>query len=317
MEDVVNRELNRPKLKWEAPPTLNLIESDYVRRFLAYLKVEKGASVNTVEAYRNDLNKLSSFAQDHQKDLLSIERNDLIELIIKLKDASASDSSVARCTSVIKGFYKFLLAEGFLQHDPASLIEVRKTWQTLPRFLTPDEVERLIAQPDIKTDTGLRDKAMFEVLYATGLRVSELIGLKLADLEWDKGVITCFGKGAKQRRIPVGKSAIESLKRYIVVRQRLLCEKTSDYIFIEEGGAPLTRQKFWKLIKDYGHQAKIEYITPHMLRHSFATILLKNGADLRSVQLMLGHSDISTTQIYTHVTNENMHNAYKKFHPRS
>lgn len=300
-----------------AKTTAQTPENEHARRFLAYLKVERGLSANTLEAYRNDLAKLSSFASEQEKNLLSIERGDLIEFLIELKDDNSSDATMSRCTSVIKSFYKFLLAEGYLKRDPASLIETRKSWQTLPRFLNNEEVERLLAQPAVNDDIGLRDKAMLEVLYATGLRVSELIGLKLSDLDWDKGVINCFGKGSKQRRVPIGKSAITHLKRYFVTRAKMLQGKSSDYLFIEFGGTPVTRQKFWKLIKAYGQQAKLDYVTPHMLRHSFATVLLRNGADLRSVQMMLGHSDIGTTQIYTHVTNENLQDAYKKFHPRS
>lgn len=293
-------------------------EHNLINRFLNYLKVEKGLSTNTLEAYRNDLAKLNTFAASMEKDLLSIERDDLIQLLAHLKDEMhLGDASLARTTSVIKGFYKFLLSENYMNRDPASLIETRQTWQTLPRFLTNEEVERLLAQPDTNLDIGLRDKAMLEVLYATGLRVSELINLKLSDIDWDKGVIACFGKGAKQRRVPIGKTAIHFLKLYFAARQKLLQGRSSDYLFIEAGGVRLSRQKFWKIIKSYGQQAKIEYITPHMMRHSFATVLLKNGADLRSVQMMLGHSDIGTTQIYTHVSNENLKNAYKKFHPRS
>lgn len=293
-------------------------EHELTKRFLAYLKVEKGLSGNTLDAYRNDLAKLTSFAASKGKDLLSIEREDLIQLLIHLKDEmQVSDATLARTISVIKGFYKFLLAENYLRRDPASLLETRKSWQTLPRFLTADEIERLLAQPDVNSELGLRDKAMLEVLYASGLRVSELINLKLSDIDWDKGLLSCFGKGSKHRKVPIGKTAIDYLKLYFVARQRLLKGKSSDYLFIETGGSRISRQKFWKLIKEYGQQAKIIYITPHMMRHSFATVLLKNGADLRSVQMMLGHSDIGTTQIYTHVTNESLQNAYKKFHPRS
>ncbi len=301
----------------QGKPSTQTPENEYIRRYLAYLKVEKGLAANSLEAYRNDLSKLSSFANEREKDLLSIERDDLIELLVELKDSNASDATLSRCTSVIKGFFKFLLIEGYLQRDPSSLIETRKSWQTLPRFLGNEEVERLLAQPDTNSDIGKRDKAMLEVLYATGLRVSELISLKLSDLDWDRGVLNCFGKGSKQRRVPIGRSAIDYLKRYFAIRSKLLHGKSSDYLFVELSGAPITRQKFWKLIKGYGQQAKIDYVTPHMMRHSFATVLLRNGADLRSVQMMLGHSDISTTQIYTHVTNENLQNAYKKFHPRS
>jgi integrase/recombinase XerD len=293
-------------------------EHDLINRFLTYLKVEKGLSANTLGAYRMDLAKLNTFAANREKDLLSIERDDLVQLLIHLKEEmSMSDATLARTTSVIKGFYKFLLAESYMSRDPASLIETRQSWQTLPRFLTTEEAERLLAQPDANSDIGLRDKAMLEVLYASGLRVSELINLKLADIDWDKGVITCFGKGAKHRRVPIGRTAIHFLKLYFAARQRLLQGKSSDHLFIEAGGIRISRQKFWKIIKRYGHQAQIEYITPHMMRHSFATVLLKNGADLRSVQMMLGHSDIGTTQIYTHLTNESLKSAYKKFHPRS
>jgi integrase/recombinase XerD len=293
-----------------APSTANPVnhpKHDLVNRFLNYLKVEKGLSTNTLDAYRHDLVKLNAFAADIGKDLLSIERDDLIELLVQLKEENGlSDATLSRTTSVIRGFYKFLLAENFMNRDPSSLIETRQSWQTLPRFLTHED-----------SDIGLRDKAMLEVLYASGLRVSELISLKLLDIDWDKGIIACFGKGAKHRRIPVGKTALHFLKLYFGVRQKLLQGRGSDYLFIETGGARISRQKFWKLIKIYGQRAQIDYITPHMLRHSFATILLKNGADLRSVQMMLGHSDIGTTQIYTHVTNENLKTAYKRFHPRS
>lgn len=308
-----------PTLKSNREPRrrFQAIEDDLIRRYLAYLKVEKGLAPNSLDAYTNDLTKLNNFSEEHEKELLSIERDDLIEFLIELKDSNASDTTISRCMSVVKGFYKFLLAEGYLQRDPSSLIETRKSWQTLPRFLDNTEVEKLLAQPDQSSDVGKRDKAMLEVLYATGLRVSELISLKLSDLDWDRGVINCYGKGSKQRRVPIGKSALDYLKRYFAVRPRFLSGKSTDYLFVELSGIPITRQKFWRLIKDYGRQAKIEYVTPHMMRHSFATVLLRNGADLRSVQIMLGHSDISTTQIYTHVTNDTLQNAYKKFHPRS
>lgn len=308
---------HKKKLSTPQNETVKPLENELIRRYLAYLKVEKGLARNSLDAYSNDLSKLNRYASEHEKDLLSIERTDLIEFLIELKDSNASDATMSRCTSVVKGFYKFLLSEGYLQRDPSGLIETRKSWQTLPRFLNNEEVEQLLAQPNLNSDIGKRDKAMLEVLYATGLRVSELISLKLGDLDFDKGVINCFGKGSKQRRIPIGNSAINYLKRYFSVRDKLLLGNSSDHLFVDLGGYPLTRQKFWRLIKSYGQQAKIDYVTPHMMRHSFATVLLRNGADLRSVQMMLGHSDISTTQIYTHVTNDTLQTAYKKFHPRS
>ncbi|MBO0723020.1 MAG: tyrosine-type recombinase/integrase, partial [Blastocatellia bacterium] len=171
--------------------------------------------------------------------------------------------------------------------------------------------------PDLETEVGRRDRAMLELLYATGVRVSELIRLKMKDIDWDSGLLTCLGKGSKQRRVPIGRSALRFLKIYMPARKKLMGDRNCDLLFVEERGRMVTRQKFWKMIKDYGEMAGIDYITPHMLRHSFATALLSNGADLRSVQMMLGHSDISTTQIYTHVTDDHLQNAYRKFHPRS
>ncbi len=309
---------NRSPKRSKSDRANSVDQNELANHFLAYLRVEKGLSSNTLEAYQKDINKLNIFARNKEKDLLSIERDDLVQLLIYLKDEKRlSDTTLARTFSVIRSFYKFLLAEGFLNRDPASLIETRKSWQALPHFLNSEDIEKLLAQPDIDSDIGLRDKAMLEVLYASGLRVSELINLEVSDVDWDKGMISCFGKGAKHRKVPIGKIAINYLNLYYATRQRLLQGKSSNYLFIEAGSARISRQKFWKLIKSYGRQAQIEYITPHLLRHSFATVLLKNGADLRSVQIMLGHSDIGTTQIYTHLTNESLQNAYDRYHPRS
>jgi integrase/recombinase XerD len=196
-------------------------------------------------------------------------------------------------------------------------MSTRKAWQTLPRFLTQEEVDKLLEQPDLNDDAGVRDRAMLELLYATGLRVSELVRLRMADVELEAGSLSCFGKGSKQRRIPIGRSSIRFLKNYFSVRQRMLKGKRSDLLFVEWNGNPVTRQKFWKIITGYGESAGLGHVTPHMLRHSFATALIENGADLRSLQMMLGHSNINTTQVYTHVTNERLKSAYKQFHPRS
>jgi integrase/recombinase XerD len=212
------------------------------------------------------------------------------------------------------------MTEGLSKNDPTAHLESYKPWQTLPRFLNQEEIERLLAQPDLETDLGMRDRAMLETLYATGLRVSELINLKVADIDLESGFLNCLGKGSKQRRVPLGRSAVHFLNLYFPARMRILNGKQSDRadrLFINPYGKEISRQKFWKLIKVYGSSANIDYITPHLLRHSFATVLLANGADLRSVQLMLGHSDISTTQIYTHVTNDHLKTAYKQYHPRS
>ncbi len=288
-----------------------------VDEFITSLRVEKGLSNNTVESYQRDLKKLCEIAMKLGKGLLTLERNDLLTAIATIKNAERSDATVARFISTIRGFFKFVVREGFSKHDPTAYLESRKSWQTLPRFLSPGEVDSILARPDLKTDAGMRDRAMLETLYASGLRVSELIGLKTNDLDWESGLLTCFGKGSKQRRVPIGRSAIHYLKMYLSARRRLLGDKYSDLLFVEPNGRSVTRQKFWRLIKDYGAAAGIEDVTPHMVRHSFATALLSNGADLRSVQMMLGHSDISTTQIYTHVTDDHLKTAYKKFHPRS
>jgi integrase/recombinase XerD len=285
--------------------------------FITCLRVEKGVSENTVSAYRRDLQKLGAHAFGLGKSLLTIERDDLILAISAMRSEKSSDATVVRFVSTLKGFYRFLLSEGYRKTDPTVYLEGRKSWQTLPRFLRPEQVESILKQPDLGNDLGVRDRTMLELLYATGLRVSELVGLRIGDLDLDMGVLNCFGKGSKERRVPIGRSAIDFLHLYLSARFRLLGEANSDKLFVDRGGRSVSRQKIWKLTKEYSRMAGIEDVTPHMLRHSFATALLSNGADLRSVQMMLGHSDISTTQIYTHVTDDQIKTAYRKFHPRS
>lgn len=287
-------------------------------RFLNYLRVERGLSPNTLTAYRSDLAKLSGFAATCGKDLVSLGADDLALFLRSLHKAGLDPKSVARALVAVRGFFKFLLQDGHLNVDPSSNLETPKSWQSLPRFLTTDEVARLLEAPDISTDLGLRDKAMLEVLYATGLRVSELVGLGAGNVNFDLGFLTVFGKGSKERAVPLGASAVDWTRKYLAIRPRLLSQdKTSTSLFVTKGGQVLTRQAFWKLIVSYGETVGIGHITPHLLRHSFATHLLENGADLRSVQMMLGHSDISTTQIYTHITNERLREIYQKFHPRA
>jgi integrase/recombinase XerD len=287
-------------------------------RFLNFLRVERGLSPNTLTAYRSDLSKLSSFARACGKDLVSLQSDDLALFLRSLHKGGLEPRSVARVLVAVRGFFKFLLQDGHTRLDPSSNLESPKSWQSLPRFLTPEEVARLLEAPDISTDLGLRDKAMLEVLYATGVRVTELVSLAAANVNLNLGFLTVFGKGGKERAVPLGSSAVEWTRRYTAIRPRLLArDNTAAALFITEGGHPLTRQAFWKLIVSYGEKVRIGHITPHLLRHSFATHLLENGADLRSVQMMLGHSDISTTQIYTHITNERLREIYQKFHPRA
>jgi len=288
-----------------------------IESFLTAIRVEKGLSNNTIQSYRNDLNIVCEFLGGKQKNLLTAERNDLVDLLTRLKDEGQSDASIARLMSSVRGFFKFALTEKLMKKDPTAYMSTRKAWQTLPRFLTQEEVDKLLEQPDLNDDIGVRDRAMLELLYATGLRVSELVSLKIADVELEAGLLSCFGKGSKQRRIPIGRSSIHFLKNYFTIRRRTLRGNRSDLLFVEENGNPISRQKFWKIITRYGESAGLGHVTPHMLRHSFATALIENGADLRSVQMMLGHSNINTTQVYTHVTNERLKSAYKRFHPRS
>ncbi|MCI0665578.1 MAG: site-specific tyrosine recombinase XerD [Acidobacteria bacterium] len=289
----------------------------FIEEFITTIRVEKGLSTNTIQSYRNDLKILCEFLSEKKKNLMTAERDDLIDLLARLKDQGRSDASIARLMSSVRGFFKFALTEKLLKRDPTAYMSTRKAWQTLPRFLTQGEVDKLLEQPDINDDIGIRDRTMLELLYATGLRVSELVSLRIADVELEAGTLSCFGKGSKQRRIPIGRSSIRFLKKYFNIRRQLLKENQSDLLFVEPSGNQISRQKFWKIITRYGESAGLGHVTPHMLRHSFATALIENGADLRSVQMMLGHSNINTTQVYTHVTNDRLKSAYKRFHPRS
>lgn len=285
--------------------------------FLSYLRVEKGLSQNTLIAYTGDLEKLRAFAESIGKDLLSIERTDITGFIQHLSKSGLEPKSISRTLVTVRGLYKFLLLDGHLKRDPSVNIDTPKSWQSLPKFLLTEEVDRLLDSPDPSTDIGLRDKAMLEVLYATGIRVSELVALKMTDLDLDLGYLITLGKGNKERTVPMGQSSVGWVRKYLGVRPRLLKTKTSNLLFLSSRGQAITRQAFWKTIVAYGEKAKIGHITPHLLRHSFATHLIENGADLRSVQMMLGHSNVTTTQIYTHVTNERLREIYKKFHPRA
>jgi integrase/recombinase XerD len=288
-----------------------------IDEFITSSRVEKGLSEKTLEAYRTDLDKLSGMAAERGRCLLTLERNDLVVKIASLKKSDCTDATIQRFVSTIRGFYRYALREGYIKQDPASHLEARKSWQSLPRFLSQEEVDCILEKPDLKTDTGMRDRAMLEVLYATGVRVSELVGLRLDDVDLEIGVLNCFGKGSKQRRVPLGRSAISYLKLYLAVRHRLLEESRSERLFVDRGGRDVSRQKFWMLIKGYGRLAGIDHVTPHLLRHSFATALMSNGADRRSVQMMLAHSNTSTGQIHTHMTDDCIKNSYRKYHPRS
>ena len=290
-----------------------------IRTFLNYLRVEKGLSPNTIQAYRRDLAKFSAFAAKLKLRADQIERTHVVEFLRMLYLQKLDSRTVARHLVTIRHFFRFAFTEGIIQEDPAINIQSPKFRQALPDFLSVEEVDRLLAQPDTNTTAGLRDKAMIELLYSTGLRVSELCGLKTADLQMETGCLRCIGKGNKERLVPVGRRALQSVQEYLKKsRPEILGEKTSPYLFASRTGRAMNRIMFWKLLGAYGRKAGLRRtLSPHMLRHSFATHLLDRGADLRSVQMMLGHADIATTQIYTHVVEERLKQVYKAHHPRA
>ena len=289
------------------------------REYIEYLRVEKGLAANSVTSYKRDLEDFLAFAHKQGRKLDAVNREDIRRYMRSLYERSLSPRSVARHLVTLRTFFRFLSKEGSITKDPTAEIEAPRVGMSLPKYLTAAEVETLLAQPDVSTPLGLRDKAMLEVLYATGTRVSELIGLRWEDFEINLGVLRCRGKGSKERLVPVGKSALRALETYVrEARPSLAKGKSSPYLFLNNRGGGLSRVAFWMHIRDFGRKAKIATpITPHVLRHSFATHLLERGADLRSIQLMLGHSDISTTQIYTHVVKERLKQVYQEHHPRA
>ncbi len=291
----------------------------HVRSFLNYLRVEKGLSENTIHAYRRDMAKFVAFAGKGNLGTTDIRREDVVEFLASLYHRKLDSRSVARHLVTIRHFFRFSLTEGFIQDDPAADIESPKFRQSLPEFLSVEEVDRLLRQPDASDIVGMRDKAMIELMYSTGLRVSELCALRVSDLQMDPGCLRCIGKGNKERLVPVGKQALGAVKQYLQQsRPQLLQETGSPYLFVNQKRGKFDRIAFWKILGEYGRKAGLRRgLTPHMLRHSFATHLLDRGADLRSVQMMLGHSDISTTQIYTHVVEERLKQVYKAHHPRA
>jgi integrase/recombinase XerD len=291
-----------------------------ISQFLTHVKVEKGLSPNTVSAYQRDLAKFDVFAQKRRLTLVAVSRDDLVDFLAGLYREKLESRTVARHLVTLRNFFRFAQVQELITVDPSLNLESPKIRRTLPGYLRLEEVERLLAEPDAKTAPGLRDRAMLEVLYSTGLRVSELIGLRVTDLDAKVGCIRCIGKGDKERIVPAGRKALGMVEKYLrEARPKLLGKGVaSQALFVNRRGHSLSRVGVWKILSAYGRRAGLRVaLTPHMLRHSFATHLLERGADLRSVQLMLGHADISTTQIYTHVVEERLKQIYKAHHPRA
>jgi len=295
---------------------------DRLDDFIHFLVVEKGLAKNTIVSYKRDLNSYITYLKNVEQleDLNSVQRPQIVHFLSHLKDTGKSSKTLARHIASIRAFHHFLLREKAVDHDPTVHIESPQHERSLPKVLSMEEVETLLDSPKLTDHFGYRDKAMLEMLYATGIRVSELIGLKIADVHLTMGFVRCMGKGSKERIIPIGKTASDAIEQYLEKgRPKFISKKQrDDSLFLNHHGKGLTRQGFWKILKRLAMEAGIEKeLTPHTMRHSFATHLLENGADLRAVQEMLGHADISTTQIYTHVTKTRLKDVYTKFHPRA
>jgi len=294
-----------------------------VHTFLSYLKVEKGLAGNTISAYSRDLKKFAAFMAKRGTPLTAICRDDIVDFLRTLYQQKLDSRTVARHLVTLRNFFRFALVEESVKADPTLNLEAPRIRKTLPSYLRMEEIDRLMEQPDLRTLLGVRDKALLELLYSTGLRVSELVGLRVGDLDMHMGCLRCIGKGNKERLVPVGRRALAAVEQYLRdSRPELLRARrpvsTTPLLFLNGRGGPLSRVGVWKILSRYGRRAGLRgKLTPHKLRHSFATHLLERGADLRSVQLMLGHADISTTQIYTHVVEERLKHIYKAHHPRA
>lgn len=294
-------------------------KGSFIQRYADYLSAERGLSHNTVSSYIRDLQKAEREIKKAGRKLESVRRSDILAIMRRMKEDGLSSRSIARWLVSLRQYFKFLVSEKVIKNDPSLNIESPKTWKPLPEFLNYEEIEALLCAPDRTTPLGLRDRAMFETLYATGLRVSEIISLELSDLKIDAGFLTCLGKGSKERIVPLGETCTKVLKDYLCSgRNELRKGKPELHLFMNTRGRKMTRQGFWKIMKKYARKAGIsKRLSPHIIRHSFATHLLANGADLRSLQMLLGHADISTTQIYTHISRERLKKMYRDYHPRA
>jgi integrase/recombinase XerD len=292
---------------------------EFITAFLDYLSVERGLSRNTIVSYGEDLSQFAQFCASRKTaGMGAITRNEISDFMFALKGRGISANSIARRLSCLRMFFRFLTRERVIKNDPTSLVDSPKLWKKIPETLSSNEVESLLVQPNVRNPQGMRDRAILETLYATGMRVSEAAFLRSDNVNLDVGFIRCIGKGNKERIVPVGRKAVESIKRYLAsARPHFLSRGECEYLFVGRTGKGLSRQSLWKILKQYAKLSGIKKsIKPHILRHSFATHLLEHGADLRSVQEMLGHANIATTQIYTHVNKDRLKSVHKQFHPR-
>ncbi|HQP05501.1 MAG TPA: site-specific tyrosine recombinase XerD [Smithellaceae bacterium] len=292
---------------------------DLLNRYHRYLLIEKGASGNTLEAYGRDLKRYLTFLEQKEiSDARSVAPQTVVDFLVQIKSEGLSANSMNRALAALRGFYNYLLQERVLEESPLTHIELAKVWMRLPDTVSREEMNRILSGPDNSTPSGLRDRAMLELLYATGLRVTELISLSMNSINWQVGFLAVMGKGGKERVVPVGRTAYDAVRRYVdEARPKFVRSKTTEVLFLNRFGRAFTRQGLWKIIVGYAQKAGLQKnVHPHTFRHSFASHLLEGGADLRAVQVMLGHSDISTTQIYTHVTRERLKEIHRKYHPR-
>ena len=309
-----------PRVSLRAPNTSQRDGDDFIQEYLDHLRVERGLAENSIIAYGHDLARLAAHARARRKHVLDLRQRDLTDFIARLREGGLSARSAARAVHAVRGLYRFAVRESRIDADPMENLKAPRAFPALPRYLTTAQVDALLAAPDVATPLGIRDRAILEVLYATGLRVSELIGLRPGDVEMQVGVLTCFGKGRKERLVPLGRTARRWVQRYVeevrgaLGRRRLAAAE----LFVSQRGGRLSRMGLWGIVRRHAVTAGVERtLTPHVLRHSFATHLLERGADLRALQAMLGHADISTTQIYTHVTRERLRKVYDRYHPRA
>lgn len=293
---------------------------ELLSNFVEFLLVERGLAKNTIDSYKRDLKSYLTYLRlQGIKNINDTNRAIIVSYLLFMQRDGKASSSISRACAAIKSFYHFLVRERYIKDDPTINLDTPKLEHRLPRVLSVEEVDKLLKQPNLNNPLGFRDRTMLELLYATGMRVTELITLTVENINLDMGYVRCFGKGSKERILPIGSIAIKYLKKYLIdVRYKLLKGNDTNVLFLNNRGEGLSRQGFWKIIKKYSKQANLSIeVTPHTLRHSFATHLLENGADLRAVQEMLGHADISTTQIYTHITRSKIKEVYDNTHPRA